>query len=217
MGSTWRRSSNGPWRSRRLRERAAQRFPVLRALATYYMSIADFAQGAEYGRQLLELGEREGDETILIEGHYVFGTGTAFAGDLRTGLSHLERAIELHDPRVHGSARFRLGPNTGVVARVASGLILWQCGALERSITRVGEALDLARDLDHPYSIAYALYHNGLLALIPEPVRRVRGRGPAQLTEVADENDYVVWKTLATFLRRRVDHRPGRDRGRSGR
>jgi predicted ATPase/class 3 adenylate cyclase len=178
---------------------AVQRFPVLRALATYYMSIAEFAQGAEYGRQLLELGEREGDETILIEGHYVFGTGTAFAGDLRTGLSHLERAIELHDPRVHGSARFRLGPNTGVVARVASGLILWQCGALERSITRVGEALDLARDLDHPYSIAYALYHNGLLALyrsrFAECVERAR-----QLTEVAEENDYVVWRTLATFL-----------------
>jgi predicted ATPase len=178
---------------------AAQRFPVLRALATYYMSIADFGQGAEFGRQLLELGEREGDETILIEGHYVYGVATAFTGDLDTGLPHLDRAIELHDPRIHDSARFRLGPNTGVVARVASGLILWQCGALERAVARVSGALDLAREIDHPYSIAYALYHNGFLALH-------RGRFEEcvqwshELAEVADENDYVVWRTLATVL-----------------
>lgn len=178
---------------------AAQRFPVLRALATYYMNIADFGQAAEMGRQLLELGEREGDESIRIEGHYVLGASVAFAGDLDTGLPHLDRAIELHDPRVHGSTRFRLGPNTGVVARVASGLILWQCGALERSVARVTAALDLAREIDHPYSIAYALYHNGFLALsrsrFEECVQRAR-----ELAEVADENDYVVWRTLATVL-----------------
>ena len=178
---------------------AAQRFPVLRSLATYYMGIAEFGQGAEYGRQLLELGERENDETIRIEGHYVYGAAMAFAGDLDTGLSHLDRAIELHDPRVHVSTRFRLGPNTGVVARVASGLILWQCGGLERSVARVSAALDLAREIDHPYSIAYALYHNGLLALFRSRYEECVQRAN-QLAEVAGENDYVVWKTLATFL-----------------
>ncbi|HSJ85356.1 MAG TPA: adenylate/guanylate cyclase domain-containing protein [Acidimicrobiia bacterium] len=177
----------------------AQRFPVLRALATYYMSIADFDQGMEYGRQLLALGKREGDETILIEGHYVLGAATAFAGDLDTGLPHLDTAIELHDPRVHGSARFRLGPNTGVVARTASGLILWQCGALERSVARLAESLQVARDIGHPYSIAYALYHNGFLALnrnrFEEAIERAH-----ELAVVAEENDYLVWKTLSTVL-----------------
>jgi tetratricopeptide (TPR) repeat protein len=129
----------------------------------------------------------------------VIGASVAFAGDLETGLPHLERAIELHDPKLHGSARFRLGPNTGVAARVASGLILWQCGALEKAVTRVTEALSLARDIDHPYSIAYALYHNGFLAL-----NRARfeecAEWAGQLATVADENDYVVWRTLATLL-----------------
>jgi len=178
---------------------AAQRFPVLRALATYYMGITKFEEGAGYGRQLLELGEREGDESILIEGHYVLGSALAFAGDLETGLPHLDKAIELHDPRIHGSTRFRLGPNTGVVARVASGLILWQCGGLDRGIARVGEALDLARELDHPYSIAYALYHNGFLELIRSRFEDCR-RHARELAQVADEDDYRVWSTLATVL-----------------
>jgi predicted ATPase/class 3 adenylate cyclase len=178
---------------------ATQQFPVLRALATYYLNIADFGQGAEYGQQLLTLGEREGDESIRIEGHYVYGASVSFGGNLETGLPHLDRAIELHNPRVHGSVRFRLGPNTGVAARTASGLILWQCGALERSVGRLTQALDVAREVDHPYSIAFALYHNGFLALnrsrFEESVVKAH-----ELATVADENDYLVWRTLATVL-----------------
>ncbi|HEX6145326.1 MAG TPA: adenylate/guanylate cyclase domain-containing protein [Acidimicrobiia bacterium] len=178
---------------------AAQRFPVLRALATYYIGITDFEQAIEYGRQLLELGESEGDASILIEGHYVFGAATAFSGDLDTGLPHLDTAIELHDPVVHGSARFRLGPNTGVVARVASGFLIWQCGTLEKAVARITDALDIAREIEHPYSIAYALYHNGFLALNRGRFEECL-RFADELAEVAKENDYVLWTTLATVL-----------------
>jgi predicted ATPase/class 3 adenylate cyclase len=176
-----------------------QRYPVLRALSAYYMNITDFAQSAELGRQLLELGEREGDEAIRAEGHYVFGAGKAFGGDLDTGLAHLDRAIEIHDPNVHGSTRFRLGSNTGVVARVASGLVLWQCGSLDQAVARVTDALALAEAIGHPFSLAYALYHNGFLALIRGRFEECRQRA-GELAEVADENDYAVWRTLATVL-----------------
>ena len=178
---------------------AAQRFPVLRALASYYIAIADMGRAVEVGRQLLELGEREGDESILIEGHYVFGGAVSFSGDLGTGIPHLERAIELYDPQIHRSSRFRLGPNTGVVARVALGLLLWQSGGLERAIAHLKEALDLARQLDHPYSTAYALYHNGFLALSRGRLEECAEYAD-ELAQVAGRNDYLVWKTLATVL-----------------
>ncbi|HSL26089.1 MAG TPA: hypothetical protein VLA54_07370, partial [Acidimicrobiia bacterium] len=178
---------------------AAQRFPVIRALATYYMSIADFEHAADMGRQLLELGERERDDSVTAEGHYVVGAAVAFSGDLDTGLPHLERAIELHNPRVHGSNRFRLGPNTGVVARVASGLLFWSGGALDRGVERVAGALVLAREIDHPYSIAYALYHNGFLALGRSRFDEALGRAK-ELAELAEDNDYPLWMTLAKVL-----------------
>jgi tetratricopeptide (TPR) repeat protein len=178
---------------------AAQQYPVLRALATYYMNMTDFAQSADLGRRIIELGERENDEAIRIDGHYVFGAGIAFAGDIDTGLAHLERAIELHDPKVHGSTRFRLGSNTGVVARVASGLLLWQRGALDQAVARVTGALSLAREIEHPFSIAYALYHNGFLALNRGRFEEC-GQIARELAAVSTENDYPVWQTLATVL-----------------
>ncbi|HEU5113237.1 MAG TPA: adenylate/guanylate cyclase domain-containing protein, partial [Acidimicrobiia bacterium] len=176
-----------------------QRFPVLRALATYYMGIAQFATVIEFGRQLLELGEQAGDDSMLIEGHYVFGTATAFSGDLEAGLPHIDRAIELHDPQVHDSGRFRLGPNTGVVARTASGILLWQCGKLEQAVNRVEAALDVARQIGHPYSIAYGLHHNGLLALYRRRFEDAQ-RWARELAGVSEESDYPVWRTLATVF-----------------
>jgi tetratricopeptide (TPR) repeat protein len=178
---------------------AAQRFPVIRALATYYMNLTDFASAAEMGRQILELGERESDESVLAEGHYVFGVNTAFGGDFDTGLAHLERAIEMHDPRMQSSNRFRLGPSTGVVARVATGLLYWQAGEVNRGINRVADALRFAQEIDHPFSIAYAIYHNGFLAMgryrFDDSLQRAR-----ELAEIAEEHDYPLWGTLANVL-----------------
>ena len=178
---------------------AAQRFPVIRALATYYMNLTDFASAAEMGRQILELGEREGDRSVLAEGHYVFGVNTAFAGDFDTGLAHLERAIEIHDPRRQSSNRFRLGPSTGVVARVAKGLLLWQGGAIDQGIKSVSDGLAIAREMDHPFSIAYGIYHNGFLALGRNRFEESLSWAK-ELAAVAEEHDYPLWGTLAKVL-----------------
>lgn len=177
----------------------SERAPVVRALATYYMGISRFEQSAEYGSRLLALGQESGDVAIQVEGHYVLGAAIAFTGNLEEGLPHLERAIELHDPRVHHSTRLRLGPNAGVTARVASGLLLWAHGDLEASVTRLGEALQVARSMDHPYTIAYGLFHNGLFALMRGRIAELAAFA-SELQEVASANDYVVWQTLATVL-----------------
>lgn len=177
----------------------ALRFPVVRALATYYMNISDFPSAARLGRELLDMADREGDRTILIDGHYVFGAATSFMGDLETGMPHLDRAIELFDPEIQAAGRFRLGPSQGVVARVASGLLLWQSGGLDRAVIRLDEALDVARRLNHPFSLAYGLYHHGLLQFYRARYEASRERA-IELARVASENDYVVWTTLASVL-----------------
>jgi predicted ATPase/class 3 adenylate cyclase len=178
---------------------AAQRFPVLRALSTFHMNMADFGKCAAIGQEILDLGEAEGDPTMIVEGHYVFGMGTAFAGDVVTGLDHLDRVADLFDPKSHVSRRFQLGPSAGVVARTASGLLRWQLGLLERGVREVTRSLEVAREIDHPYSLAYALYHNGFLALL-----RGRFNETAEfardLASVAGEHGYQVWSTLAHVL-----------------
>jgi predicted ATPase/class 3 adenylate cyclase len=177
----------------------ATRLPVLRALATYYMNIAQFGEVVEMGRQLLDIAEREQNDAMRVEGHVVFGMGNAFIGDLDTGLHHLDLAIELFDPAMHGSGRFRVGTSPGVVARIASSLLLRQGGWPDRAIARNQDGLDLARKLNHPFSLAYALYHVGLFNLNRLRFEEVRPRA-IELDAVAREHDYPVWRALASVL-----------------
>jgi predicted ATPase/class 3 adenylate cyclase len=183
----------------RLAGGATQEYPVLRALATYYMNIADWESARALGEQILEIAAGEGDETMLIEGNFVAGASMAFLGDMEHGLPHLDEVIASFDPAVHGASRFRLGPQSAVSARVASGLLLWQAGSLDQAVERVHGSLTIAEQLQHPYSVAYALYHNGFLELNRGRFVECRERA-GQLALVAGENDYAVWKTLATVL-----------------
>ncbi|MEX0796667.1 MAG: adenylate/guanylate cyclase domain-containing protein [Acidimicrobiia bacterium] len=174
----------------------AQRYPVLRALWVFHMNIAQFDQSLEIAGELLGMAEE--DETLRADAEYLFGAASAFCGRLEEGLAHLDKSIELFDPS-SGSSRYRMGTSIGVTARVASGILLWQCGSVERGAGRVSAALAVARQLDHPFSVAWALYHNGFLAL-----SRYRFEECIQfadeLARVSDENDYLLWRTLSTVL-----------------
>lgn len=177
---------------------AAQRMPVLRALASYYTQTMNFEAAASLGQQILQIGEQEQDSRILAEGHYVLGSATLFQ-DVDTCLENLDLAIELFPLGSSSAQRFQLGTNTAVAARTASSLVLWQCGALDRSVARMQQALEVARELEHPFSIAYALYHSGYLALGGRRFQDALDCA-AELATISRENDYELWGTLAKVL-----------------
>lgn len=178
---------------------AARQYPVLRSLATYYINVGDWESSRELGEQILTLAGAERDETMEVEGHFVLGASKAFLGDIGGGLAHLDEVIASFDPSVHGASRYRMGPLSGVSARVASGLLLWQIGKLDEAVGRVRDALFVAESTRHPYSVAYALYHNGFLDVWRGDFEACRGRA-GELAAVAREREYPVWATLATLL-----------------
>jgi predicted ATPase/class 3 adenylate cyclase len=175
-----------------------QRFPVLRALASYYVQTGDARSALGIGKELLELGEERNDQNMIIEGHSVIGISLIYT-DVENCLAHLDKAIDLYDPARHPSNRFHLGPNTGVIARMAAAIMRWERGDLEQAVNRAADGLQMARDIDHPYSIAYALYHNGFLAIMRGKFEECLGFAK-ELAQISDENDYVLWLTLSTVL-----------------
>lgn len=177
---------------------AQDQVPVLRALASYYLQTADMPRSMEIGHQLLEMGRALGDEAVEIEAHSVLGN-TLLYFDIGSSLEHLGVVIERYDPSAHGGARFHLGPDTGVVARIGSAMMLWETGELDTAVARADDALEFAAAIDHPYSLAWVLYHCGFLGA-------ARGRFDEvletshRLAAVSEEHDYALWRTLATVL-----------------
>jgi predicted ATPase/class 3 adenylate cyclase len=174
-------------------------FPVLRSLASFHLYRGEFEKTAAVGRELLDLAEQQEDAGLQVEGHLVLGSSLAFLGDLPTGLDHLDRAIALFDPHQHGSGRFRLGPSPGVVPYTTSALLAWLLGYPDRAIERAVGAVDLARQLNHPFTLAYTLFHVGFLDLWRRELELVHERASGVL-DVAEEHDYQIWRALALAL-----------------
>jgi predicted ATPase/class 3 adenylate cyclase len=176
-----------------------KRFPVLRNLASFHLYRGEFDKTAAVGRELLVLAEQEDDAGLRTEGHLVLGSSLAFLGDVPAGLDHLERAMALFDPLEHRPGRFRLGPSAGVVAHTSSALFLWVLGYPERAVERATAAVELARQLGHPFTLAYTLFHVGFLDLWRRDPEFAHERARGAL-EVAEEHDFQIWKALGVVL-----------------
>jgi predicted ATPase len=60
-------------------------------------------------------------------------------------------------------------------------------------------AVDLARQLNHPVTLAYTLFHVGFLDLWRRELELVRQRAGGVLV-VAEEHDYQIWKAVGLVL-----------------
>jgi predicted ATPase/class 3 adenylate cyclase len=176
-----------------------RRFPVLRSLASFHLYRGEFDKSAAVGRELLELAEQQDDAGLQVEGHLVVGSSSVFGGEVAVGLEHLERAIGLFDPRSHQPGPYRLGPSSGVVSHTTSAILLWLLGFPDRAAERSARALELVRELGHPVTTAYTLFHVGFLDLSRSDFELAHERAGAVL-KIADEHDYQIWRAVALVL-----------------
>jgi predicted ATPase/class 3 adenylate cyclase len=176
-----------------------QLFPVLRGLASFYNYRAEFGKGAEVGREILRLADAQDDQSMRVDGHLVLGSSFALRDDLHGGLEHLEKAISYFESQEQRSRRFRLGNNPGAAAYTTSALVLWLLGFPDRALERAKRAVSLATELEHPFTLAYALFHIGFLHLWRREPELIRDRAVGVL-DVADEHDLEIWRALGNIL-----------------
>jgi predicted ATPase/class 3 adenylate cyclase len=176
-----------------------QLFPVLRGLASFYNYRAEFEKGAQLGREILRLADLQDDPSMRVDGHLVLGSSLALQRDLHGGLEQLDRAIACFESEGYRARRFRLGNNPGVACFTTSALTLWLLGFPDRALERANRAVALATDLEHSFTLAYALFHTGFLHLWRREPERVRDRAVGVM-DVADEHDLQIWRALGTCL-----------------
>jgi predicted ATPase/class 3 adenylate cyclase len=176
-----------------------QLFPVLRGLASFYNYRAEFDKGARVGREILRLAKQQDDRSMLVDGHLVLGYNLAFLNDLHGGLEQLDQGITCFESEQHGSRRFRLGHNPGVACFTTSAFILWMLGFPDRALERANAAVALAVELEHPFTMAYALFHSAFLHLWRREPELVRERAVGVL-DVVEDHDFQIWRAVGTCL-----------------
>lgn len=175
-----------------------QLFPVLRGLSSYYMYRAEFDKGAQMGERIRQLAESTDDDYLRVHAYLVLGANTGLLGDLRKGLELLDKGIGLFDPNKQRLQPFQLGNNPGIVCFTTSAFYLWWLGSPDRALERADRAIALATKLNHPFTMAYTLFHTGTLHIFRGEMELAKERAQAML-EVATEHGFQTWEYLATM------------------
>jgi class 3 adenylate cyclase/predicted ATPase len=177
-----------------------QLFLVLRGRWNGYLIRAELQMARELGEQLLQLAQREQDPALLIEAHRALGTTLFFLGELVPGRGHLEQGIGLYDPQQHRSLAFRYGADPGVICGLYVANVLWLLGYPDQALARIHEALTLAHELAHAFSLAFALNHTANLYQFRREGQATQERAEASIA-FSTEQRFAQWLAQGMILR----------------
>ncbi|HEY2227535.1 MAG TPA: AAA family ATPase, partial [Xanthobacteraceae bacterium] len=107
---------------------------------------------------LLDLSRQRKDSAGLVLGHMSSGRTLMYAGGFAPSRSHLEAALALHDPSIHGSLVHQIGNYPQVVAQASLGIVLFHLGFPDQAVVvRSNAAIAEARRRSHPTALAVSL------------------------------------------------------------
>jgi TOMM system kinase/cyclase fusion protein len=181
-------------------EETPQLFPVLRGLWEFYELQGALQTARELGGQLLTLAQRLQAEELMLVAHNVLGDTLVWLGEFAVAREHLEQGIALYNPQQYRSHAFLYGYDSGVHGLSFGAWALWYLGYPDHALRRIHEALTLAQDLSHPFSLAFALAFAAWLHQLRREGQAAQERAEAAIALATDQG-FPFWESWGTVLR----------------
>jgi predicted ATPase len=173
--------------------------PVLFGLWRFYNGRAQLHTARELGDTLLRLAQRTNDPALAVLAHYALGWTGFRLGALPAARTHLEAGITHHTPDQRRAQVFRMGQDPGVACRCYAAWALWLLGYPEQALARLHDALALAHELSHPFSLAFAWCIAALVSQLRRDVPAVHAQAEAAVA-LSTAQGFPHWAALGTIL-----------------
>jgi predicted ATPase len=177
-----------------------QLFSVLWGIWWVYENRAALQTARELAEQLLTVAQRQHEAALLLQAHRAMGQTMYWFGELTQARAHLEQGIALYDPQQHRSSAFLYGQDPGVGLRNFVTLVLWFLGYPDQAVGRIHEAVALAQEVAHPFSLAFALSFVSWLHHYRREGPATQGRAEAAMA-LCREHGFAFFLAQQTVLR----------------
>jgi predicted ATPase len=177
-----------------------QLFPVLWGLWLYFNARGELRTARELGRRLLSLAESLQDPVLLLQAHHALWTTSFYLGELASAHEHTEQGIALYNVQQPPSHAFLYGGHDpGACCHVMGALILWSLGYPDQALQKSQEALTVARELSHPYSLVITLACIAVFHQLRHEGQLTQRRAEAVVT-LSIEQGFPFWSAWGTVL-----------------
>jgi class 3 adenylate cyclase/tetratricopeptide (TPR) repeat protein len=164
-------------------------------LSICYQNRGEAERGRALAAEVLAAAEARGDQEQALLGHTNVGVPEHWQGKFASSLAHCERAITLYDPvQHHGHVRV-LANDQGISALTFSAWNLCHLGQPDAALARAREAVALARRLNDPFSVAYALLFETAVHTVRRDVAEQRERA-TDVVALSEAQGFPFWLGL---------------------
>jgi DNA-binding winged helix-turn-helix (wHTH) protein/predicted ATPase len=154
---------------------------ALWGLRAFYISTAELGKAQEIAKEFLQLAERLSYAGLAMRGHLAMVITSVHMGQLAPALEHFGKALLLFNPEQHRNDSLYYAQNPGVAMRCYAAWALWISGQPDQALTRMQEAIDLARELCEPPGLAYACYFAAILHQLRREPQQAQEQAEAAL------------------------------------
>jgi class 3 adenylate cyclase/predicted ATPase len=176
-----------------------QIFPAMWGVWYFYAIYPELKKGKELAEQLVTLARDLQDPALLLVAYRTLGSTLFAYGEPAQALEVLKQGIELYDPQKHRSLAFVYGQDIGVVCR---GWVAWSLlllGYPDQAAKMALEAIDMARELSHPLTLAYALAVGSYTYLLLQKIEQARKLAQESF-ELSGEQGFVFFYTHSAMI-----------------
>lgn len=134
-----------------------QYFLSLWGVWVFHLVRGPLAKACDLAAGLLSWATHHGSIDLLIRAHESVGSTYLFLGRFQEAKTHLLSAKSLCDPQRHHSQALPYTQDPGITARIMLARVFWLLGELDQVEVLVTEAIAMARELEHPFTMAFTL------------------------------------------------------------
>jgi DNA-binding winged helix-turn-helix (wHTH) protein/predicted ATPase/class 3 adenylate cyclase len=189
---------------------------ALGGLWTFYLARAEVYTAYELAEESLTLAQRVrrpgaaiwsrapvSPRRPFLWGHVMLGQTLLVLGEFSRAREHAELGMAVYEPHLHRPQVALVQQDPGVMCLVNAAQALWHLGYPEQALQQSHAALALARELEHPYSLGWALSWAAILHWHRHESQATLAQLDAAAA-LATEHGFVQWAAQGTILRGRV-------------
>jgi predicted ATPase len=175
----------------------AQRSPVAWRLWQFYLVQGELQTARELSEECLSLAGD--DTTALLVAHYALALSLFYLGEFALTRRHAEQGTALYEAQHHHALASLYGYDLGMACLSYAAQALWMLGYPDQAHQRCQEALALARQLSHPFSVAFGLGHRAVLHQFRRE-GRTACESAQELITFCTERGFSQWVDMGTIL-----------------
>jgi class 3 adenylate cyclase/predicted ATPase len=177
----------------------AGQVPVLRGLAQFYRVKGELQTARELADELLTLAKSLENPSYLLEGRLALGEISFWMGELSIALDHIKQGFTIYCPQEHGSHAFLYVQDPGMACCGYAAWTMSIMGHADQAIKKCNEAMAVAKEQSHPYSIAIAHVFSSCLHQFRRESDLTKMHAD-KLIEISTEQGFPQWLALGNIM-----------------